>query len=278
GPNGAGKTTLIRLLLGLTSANSGSMSILGMEVPKERERALARVGAIVDEPRFFPHLSGKDNLRYIASARGKQSVKRIDNCLNRVGLSEKAKEPVKKYSLGMRGRLGIAACLLGDPELLILDEPMNGLDPAGMQELRAFISSFIGEGRTVILSSHLLDEVEKTCQYVAIVDSGKIVVQSSIAELAQRGKVQIIVSTSQPEAVSSVVSQVQGVESLAIVGETLVVTPLDNVDSKLLASTLNKYIITSGYDIFGLSIQLQRLEERFLEVTHSLGGNLGGSF
>ena len=178
----------------------------------------------------------------------------------------------------MRGRLGIAACLLGDPELLILDEPMNGLDPAGMQELRAFIKGFVGEGRTVILSSHLLDEVEKTCQYVAIVDSGKIIVQSSIAELAQRGKIQIIVSTSQPDAVSSLVTQVQGVESSSIVGETLVITPLDNVDSKLLASTLNKYIITSGYDIFGLSIQLQRLEERFLEVTHPLGGKSGGSF
>ena len=131
GPNGAGKTTLIRTLLGLTRANAGTMSLLGTPVPAERRRALARVGAIVDEPRFHPHLTGRDNLRLLAAARGGDADQRIAPSLARVGLAERAGDKVAAYSMGMRQRLGVAACLLANPELLILDEPMNGLDPAG---------------------------------------------------------------------------------------------------------------------------------------------------
>ena len=143
GPNGAGKTTLIRTLLGLTRANAGTMSLLGTPVPAERRRALARVGAIVDEPRFHPHLTGRDNLRLLAAARGGDADQRIAPSLARVGLAERAGDKVAAYSMGMRQRLGVAACLLADPELLILDEPMNGLDPAGMHEMRAMIASLI---------------------------------------------------------------------------------------------------------------------------------------
>ena len=131
GPNGAGKTTLIRTLLGLTRADGGTMSLLGFGVPADRKRALAAVGAIVDEPRFHPHLTGRDNLRLLAAARGGDASRRIDASLDRVGLTQRAGDKVASYSMGMRQRLGVAACLLGDPELLILDEPMNGLDPAG---------------------------------------------------------------------------------------------------------------------------------------------------
>ncbi len=162
GPNGAGKTTLIRTLLGLTRADGGTMSLLGFPVPAERKRALAGVGAIVDEPRFHPHLTGRDNLRLLAAARGGDASRRIGPSLARVGLTQRADDKVASYSMGMRQRLGVASCLLGDPELLILDEPMNGLDPAGMHEMRAMITSLAGEGRTVVLSSHLLDEVERT--------------------------------------------------------------------------------------------------------------------
>ena len=130
GPNGAAKTTLIRTLLGLTRANAGTMSLLGTPVPAERATALARVGAIVDEPRFHPHLTGRDNLRLLAAARGGDADQRIAPSLARVGLAERAGDKVAAYSMGMRQRLGVAACLLADPELLILDEPMNGLDPA----------------------------------------------------------------------------------------------------------------------------------------------------
>lgn len=156
GPNGAGKTTLIRTLLGLTRSDSGTMSLLGIPVPAERGRALARVGAIVDEPRFHLHLSGRENLKTLAVARGADADKRIDPILERTRLTQRADDKVSGYSMGMRQRLGLAGCLLGDPELLILDEPLNGLDPAGIHEMRDLIRSLVDEGRTVMLSSHLL--------------------------------------------------------------------------------------------------------------------------
>src|SRR5215211_4274064 len=199
GPNGAGKTTLIRMLLGLTKASSGEMRLLGRSVPAERATALARVGAIVEEPRFHGHLTGRENLRIIAAAREPKAHDRIDGALTRVGLAQRADERVKRYSLGMRQRLGVARSLLPDPELLILDEPTNGLDPAGIQEFRHMIRGFVDEGRTVLLSSHLLDEVEKICDQVAIVDRGQVVVQGSIAELAADGKQTILVATSDNE-------------------------------------------------------------------------------
>jgi ABC-2 type transport system ATP-binding protein len=183
GPNGAGKTTLIRVLLGLTKADSGTMSLLGVPVPAQRPRALARVGAIVDEPRFFGHLSGRENLRILAAARGGDAAEQIGPALDRTRLTQRADDKVSAYSMGMRQRLGVAACLLADPQLLILDEPMNGLDPAGMHEMRDMIRGLAGEGRTVMLSSHLLDEVERTCDAVAIVDHGKVIRQGPIAEL-----------------------------------------------------------------------------------------------
>jgi ABC-2 type transport system ATP-binding protein len=184
GPNGAGKTTLIRMLLGLTAATAGTMRLLGKPVPAERSAALARVGAIVEEPRFHRHLSGRENLAVIAAARRHGAHTRIDGALERTGLAERADDRVAKYSLGMRQRLGIARCLLADPELLILDEPANGLDPAGINEFRAMIRGFIAEGRTVLLSSHLLDEVEKICDAAAIVDHGRVVLQGTVAEIA----------------------------------------------------------------------------------------------
>ena len=183
GPNGAGKTTLIRVLLGLTRANSGTMSLLGIPVPAQRRRALARVGAIVDEPRFHGHLSGRENLKILAAARGGGAGKRIGPALDRTRLTQRADDKVSAYSMGMRQRLGVAACLLADPQLLILDEPMNGLDPAGMREMRDMLRGLVNEGRTVMLSSHLLDEVERTCDAVAIVDHGKVIRQGPIGEL-----------------------------------------------------------------------------------------------
>jgi ABC-2 type transport system ATP-binding protein len=183
GPNGAGKTTLIRVLLGLTRADAGTMSLLGCPVPKHRDRALARVGAIVDEPRFHAHLTGRENLELLANAREAAARSRVGLSLERVGLSHRAEDRVAKYSMGMRQRLGVAACLIGDPQLLILDEPMNGLDPAGMQDMREMILSLVAEGRTVMLSSHLLDEVQRTCDAVAIVDRGRVIRQGPIAEL-----------------------------------------------------------------------------------------------
>src|SRR5579871_5733025 len=185
GHNGAGKTTTIRMLLGLTGADGGTMAVRGLPVPARRAEALARVGAIVEEPRFHLHLSGRENLRLVAAVRGPQTFARIDGALARVGLGERADEKVGRYSQGMRQRLGVARCLLADPELLILDEPTNGLDPAGILEFRQMIRTLVAEGRTVFLSSHLLDEVEKACDAAAIIDGGRIVRAGPIADLTR---------------------------------------------------------------------------------------------
>src|ERR1700692_108145 len=198
GPNGAGKTTFILVLLGLTHADAGTMSLLGYPVPEHRDVALARVGAIVDEPRFHGHLSGRQNLEILAAAREPAARGRIDASLARVGMTHRANDRVSKYSMGMRQRLGVAACLLGDPQLLILDEPMNGLDPAGMDEMRDMILSVVAEGRTVVLSSHLLDEIERTCDAVAIVDHGKVIRQGPISELLAGSSFEVPVECSDP--------------------------------------------------------------------------------
>src|SRR5215207_11018552 len=187
GPNGAGKTTLIRMLLGLTSASSGTMQLRGLPIPERRVETLAGVGAIVEEPRFHPFLTGRENLAIVAAAREPAAHGRIEGALDLVGLAARADERVKQYSLGMRQRLGVARALLGDPELLILDEPTNGLDPAGILEFRLMIRALVAEGRTVVLSSHLLDEVEKICDSIAIVDHGRVVMQGTIAELKAGG-------------------------------------------------------------------------------------------
>jgi ABC-2 type transport system ATP-binding protein len=163
------------------------MRVLGHDVAGDRAAALARVGAIIEEPRFHPHLTGRENLHVHAAARERSAHTRVDGALARVGLAPRADDKVKAYSLGMRQRLGVARCLLADPELLILDEPMNGLDPAGIIEFRGLIRELVAEGRTVLLSSHLLDEVEKTCDVAAIVDQGRIVAQGTIGELVRGG-------------------------------------------------------------------------------------------
>src|SRR5918995_1009797 len=202
GPNGAGKTTLIRMLLGLTPPTSGTMRLRGLPVPERRAEALARVGAIVEEPRFHPFLTGRENLEIVAAARDAAAHGRIDGALERVGLASRGGERVRKYSLGMRQRLGIARALLGDPELLILDEPTNGLDPAGMLEFRELVRRLVGEGRTVVLSSHLLDEVEKIADAVAIVDVGSVVWQGAIDAIHDGRRTILVAVDDQPAALA----------------------------------------------------------------------------
>ena len=177
GPNGAGKTTLIRMLLGLTRANGGTMTLRGLPGARSAApRRSSRVGAIVDEPRFHGHLTGTREPRHRRrGARARDVRAHPGRRSSASGSLHRADDRVKTYSMGMRQRLGIARCLLADPELLILDEPMNGLDPAGILEFRNLIRALVDEGRTVMLSSHILDEVEKTCDHVAIVDRGEIV-------------------------------------------------------------------------------------------------------
>ena len=271
GPNGAGKTTLIRTLLGLTRANSGTMALLGTRVPAERSRALARVGAIVDEPRFHPHLTGRDNLRLLAAARGRDAAQRIDPSLSRVGLADRAGDKVATYSMGMRQRLGVAACLLADPDLLMLDEPMNGLDPAGMHEMRAMIASLAGEGRTVVLSSHLLDEVERTCDAVAIVDHGRVIRQGPIDELIRgAGAMTVQVDCAEPVRAKQIIEEAGIAAGTALANAGLTVT-LPAGASRQAVADLNRRLVTAGIDVYGLQEIQASLEDWFLSVTSRLG-------
>jgi ABC-2 type transport system ATP-binding protein len=270
GPNGAGKTTLIRTLLGLTRADRGSTTLLGVAVPADRRRALARVGAIVDEPRFHPHLTGRQNLRLLAAARGGEAHTRIDSSLSRVGLADRADDKVASYSMGMRQRLGVAGCLLGDPELLILDEPMNG-DPAGMHGMRAMITSLGAEGRTVMLSSHLLDEVERTCDAVAIVDRGRVVQQGPIDELIRGAAAAVVQVDCDDPAVAQRLIDAAGIAAAtAITGAGLAVTLFQGAARDVVAD-INRRLVAAGLPVYGLHEAHASLEDWFLSVTNPLG-------
>ncbi|MFY9782637.1 MAG: ABC transporter ATP-binding protein [Acidimicrobiales bacterium] len=270
GPNGAGKTTLIRVLLGLTHADGGSMSLLGYPVPRHRDRALVRVGAIVDEPRFHGHLSGRQNLQILAAAREPEARTRIDASLERVGLTQRANDRVSKYSMGMRQRLGVASCLLGDPELLILDEPMNGLDPAGMQDMREMIRSFVAEGRTVVLSSHLLDEIERTCDAVAIVDHGKVIRQGPITELLAGTPLDLQVECSTPPHALTLLENTRLNATITVSDDGLtIVFPSDT--SREVIAEVNRVLVEGGVSVYRLQADQASLESWFLEVTSRLG-------
>jgi ABC-2 type transport system ATP-binding protein len=264
GPNGAGKTTLIRMLLGLTSASSGTMQLRGLPVPARRAEALSGVGAIVEEPRFHPFLTGRENLEIIAAAREPEAHARIDGALERVGLAARADERVKKYSLGMRQRLGVARALLGDPELLILDEPTNGLDPAGILEFRGLVRRLVAEGRTVVLSSHLLDEVEKICDAVAIVDRGRVVWQGSI-DAIHDGTSTVLVAVDDEPAALALLDR----HEVEVTSDGLLVRLSAEARSDVVAE-LNRLLVTGGIGVHRLELSRASLEERFLEITSRL--------
>jgi ABC-2 type transport system ATP-binding protein len=265
GPNGAGKTTMIRTLLGLTRPSSGEVLLLGLPQPAKRREALARVGAIVEEPKFHPHLTGRENLKIVAAVRDRAAEARIPEALQRVGLANRGSDRVKTYSLGMRQRLGIARCLLADPALLILDEPMNGLDPAGILEMRHLIRAFVDEGRTVFLSSHLLDEVEKTCDHVAIVDQGRIVVQGAVAEIAESGDPTLLLEVDDLAAARRVLDG----HRVDVEGGGLRVS----LTNGLGAAELNRALVEAGVAVSRLEPARATLEEKFLAITSRLEGN-----
>jgi ABC-2 type transport system ATP-binding protein len=270
GPNGAGKTTLIRVLLGLTHADAGTMSLLGHPVPKRRDLALARVGAIVDEPRFHGHLTGRQNLQILAAAREPAARDRIGPALDRVGILHRADDKVSKYSMGMRQRLGVAACLIGDPQLLILDEPMNGLDPAGMADMRDMIVSLVAEGRTVVLSSHLLDEVERTCDAVAIVDRGKVVRQGPIAELLAGATLALQVECSEPDRARSLIDATR-IGAQIEVGTLGLGISLPAGTKRDVIAEINRVLVQGGISVYRLQEIQASLETWFLQVTSRLG-------
>ncbi len=267
GHNGAGKTTLIRMLLGLTRATAGSATVLGLPVPARRAEALSKVGAIVEEPSFYPHLTGRENLRIAAAIRGPQTRPRIESVLERVGLDKRSHDRVGTYSLGMRQRLGVARCLLSDPDLLVLDEPMNGLDPGGMLDMRRMIRTLVeGEGRTVFISSHMLDEVEKTCDVAAIIDGGRVIAQGSIAELVADEAGDLVIECDDPARALAMLAGDARVRDLHTEHGTLRMRLVDRGQS----GEINSRLVAAGIVVTRLEPARRSLEERFLEMTTRL--------
>ncbi|MDP8940160.1 MAG: ABC transporter ATP-binding protein [Actinomycetota bacterium] len=257
GPNGAGKTTTLRMLLGLIKPSSGKVRVLG-ERPGS-PASLSRVGALVESPAFYPYLSGRDNLRVMARYSG-VSKTRVGEVLERVELSDRAKDKYKKYSLGMKQRLGVAAALLKDPELLILDEPTNGLDPKGMSDMRELIRN-LGRGeRTVLLSSHLLGEVEQICGRVGVIQKGKLVAEGTVEEL--RGAAGLLVKAEPVEEAAKIAEKLAGVEEVQQADGRLRLT----IDPEK-AAEINAKLVEAGLRVSELRPAEQSLEDVFLSLT-----------
>jgi ABC-type multidrug transport system ATPase subunit len=257
GPNGAGKTTTLRMLLGLVRPTSGSALVLGARPGSPR--GLARVGALIETPAFYPFLSGRDNLKVLALHAG-ASEARIEPVLDEVGLAARGSDRFGTYSLGMKQRLGIAAALLKDPELLILDEPTNGMDPAGMAEMRTFIRE-LGRGRrTVLLSSHLMTEVEQIADRVGVISGGKLVGEGTVDEL--RGHESLWVRAEPLEEAERLVTELQAVERVARSDGGLRIAA-----DPAAAPAINRALVEAGIAVAELRPERASLEKVFLELT-----------
>jgi len=257
GPNGAGKTTTLRMLLGLIRPDAGTVSVLG-EPPGSRA-ALARSGSMIESPTFYPFLSGRANLAVMASYADVPSA-RVDAALGLVGLSDRAKDRFSTYSLGMKQRLGVAAALLKDPELVILDEPTNGLDPAGMRDMRQLIRQLGSGGRTVLLSSHLMGEVQQICDRVAVINHGRIIAESSIADL--RGADELVLGASPSDRAVRTLQSFDGVEEVRIDDGSLRV----HADERHTAAIV-RALVGAGVDVHEVRRDTRQLEDVFFEMT-----------
>jgi ABC-2 type transport system ATP-binding protein len=257
GPNGAGKSTTIRMLLGLISPTEGEVRLFGTDLRSDAS-VLRRVGSLVDGGAFYPFLSGRRNLEVLAKTHG-AGGERIDALLDQVGLAKDSRRKVKGYSTGMRQRLGVAAALLNDPDLVILDEPVNGLDVAGIQEMRALIRGLaVDHGKTVFLSSHLLHEVQQVCDRIAIISKGEIVRESTIADLLRQDD-GLRVQAAPLELAESAIASRWPVERS---GEALIVRA-----AKAEAPEVVRRLVGAGVDIFQLVPEQRDLEEVFLSIT-----------
>jgi ABC-2 type transport system ATP-binding protein len=266
GPNGSGKTTTIRLLLGLAEATKGEINLLGHAIPKQVAEALPKVGALVEGPAFYPYMSGRNNLIRMDSAdrnsNSKTREQRVDSALERVGLSNAAKKKVHAYSLGMKQRLGLANALLKPRELLILDEPTNGLDPQGTREVRNLIRSLAAEGITIFLSSHLLTEIEQLCSHVAVMRAGEIVAQGSLNELRSNGQTRLILVVDQVTEAKAVL-KAAGITKIKTLGKKLI----GSVDSDLDVAKLNKQLVAKKIAVSEIRLEHPSLEEYFVDLT-----------
>lgn len=266
GPNGSGKTTTIRMLLGLAEATSGEINLLGHSIPKQVGDALPKVGALVEGPAFYPYMSGRNNLIRMDSAdRNSNSAtreERVDAALERVGLSNAAKKKVHAYSLGMKQRLGLANALLKPRELLILDEPTNGLDPQGTREVRNLIRSLAAEGITIFLSSHLLTEIEQLCSHVAVMRAGEIVAQGSLDEIRANGQTRLILHVDKLMETKEVL-KAAGVAKPKSLGKKIIAS----VESDFDVAKLNKQLVARKVAVSEIRLEHPSLEEYFVDLT-----------
>lgn len=273
GPNGSGKTTTIRMLLGLAGASQGSIRVLGRDMPGDLATVLPRVGALVEGPGFYPFLTGTGNLVRLDSADRHASAstrrKRVAEALDRVGLTHAAGKKVRAYSLGMKQRLGLANALLRPRELLVLDEPTNGLDPQGTREVRSLVRSLAAGGTTVFVSSHLLAEVEQMCTHAGVMRGGRLVAQGRLDELRAAGQPHVVVKTPDADRAAGVLARLGlvpgpghgtggGQDAGAVVG-----TGLDGMEPERIVAAL----VEDGVRVRGFAVETPSLEERYVSLT-----------
>jgi len=260
GPNGSGKTTTIRCLLGLVRPSAGQLAVLGRPSPRDLRHTMPSIGAIVETPALFPTMTGRENLELLG-ALDRIGPRRVEEVLGVVGLADRADEPAGKYSLGMRQRLGLAAALLKDPALLVLDEPVNGLDPAGIREIRQLLQRLGAEGRTVFLSSHLLTEVEQTCDRVAIIDDGRLVLSGRVDDvLAAAARPSVLVGLDDADAGADVLRRAGLVVDRA---GTLIRVGIHPTD----AADVTRVLADAGLYVNELRADAVSLEDLFLSIT-----------
>ena len=270
GPNGAGKTTTIRMALGLIAPTAGSVEILGHDIAADRATILPRVGALVEQPALYLYMSGRDNLRAVAAVLGGVPESRLDTVLSLVGLQGRDKDRVRTYSLGMKQRLGVAMALLNDPDMLVLDEPANGLDPAGIVEMRDLMRRLVAEGKTIFLSSHVLTEVRQLCTRVAILNLGKLVTETTIEELLRgHGEFSVTLEPAQVNEALALVRRQPWGATARVDGTGALVTPAPDGRGR----DLNLFLVQAGFAPDALTQASQDLEQVFLQLT---GNGEGG--
>jgi lantibiotic transport system ATP-binding protein len=265
GPNGSGKTTTIRMLLGLVAPTSGTVEVLGRPMPGESSTVLPRVGALVEGPAFHPYLSGRDNLARLEAADRttdpRSSRTRVDSALDRVGLMAAATKKYRAYSLGMRQRLAIAAALLRPRDLLVLDEPTNGLDPQGTREVRTLVASLADEGTTVLVSSHLLSEVEQMCSHIGVMHVGRLVAQGTSAEVRAGTEATATLETDQPDEAARIMREL-GLGDVATTPRGAVGRLGGVAPEKIVAACVHQ-----GVAVLGFRVGSPSLEDVFVSLT-----------
>ncbi|HEY2506050.1 MAG TPA: ABC transporter ATP-binding protein [Streptosporangiaceae bacterium] len=265
GPNGSGKTTTIRMLVGLISPTAGSHELLGLPMPHAQTEALSRVGALVEGPAFYPFLSGRANLARLDAADRTASpataAARISGALDRVGLLAAADKRYRAYSLGMKQRLAIATSLLRDRDLIILDEPTNGLDPQGTREVRSLIRQIAADGTTVFVSSHLLAEVEQICTHLGVMRAGQLAYQGPLADLRAGEPARLLVRTPEPNRAVEVLT------GLRLRGVTAAGSEVSAELGTMLPEAVCERLVLAGVPVAGLETPRRSLEDEFVELT-----------